>query len=46
MTEVLDLDAVGQADMIHRGEVSPLELVEAAIERIERRNPIASQGVV
>jgi amidase len=33
------LDALGQADLVRRGEVSALELVEAAIERIEALNP-------
>ena len=33
------LDAVAQAELIRRGEVSPAELVDAAIERIERLNP-------
>lgn len=33
------LDAVGQADLVQRGEVSPLELVDAAISRIEKANP-------
>jgi len=34
---VLDgLDATAQAELVRRGEVSPLELTEAAIERIER----------
>jgi len=32
-------DGVGLADLVKRKEVSPLELVEAAIERIERHNP-------
>ena len=32
-------DALAQADLVHRGEVSPVELVEAAIERIEALNP-------
>lgn len=31
----LDHDALGQADLVVRGEVSPLELVNAAIRRIE-----------
>lgn len=31
----LDHDALGQADLVARGEVSPLELVNAAIRRIE-----------
>lgn len=33
------LDATAQAELVARKEVSPLELVEAAIERIERVNP-------
>ncbi len=32
-------DATAQADLVRIGEVSPLELVDAAIERIERCNP-------
>jgi amidase len=39
MTEPLDLDATGQAELVRTGEVSPRELVEAAIARIEARNP-------
>lgn len=39
MTEPLDHDAVGQADLVRRGEVSAEELVSAAITRIEARNP-------
>ena len=37
--EVLDRDAVGQAEAIAGREVSPTELVSAALERIEQRNP-------
>jgi amidase len=33
------LDATAQAELVRRGEVRPRELVEAAIERIERLNP-------
>jgi amidase len=33
------LDATAQAELVRRGEVSPLELVEAAIDRIETLNP-------
>ena len=33
------VDAVGQAELVARGDVSPTELVEAAIERIEALNP-------
>lgn len=32
-------DALGLAELIRKGEVHPIELVEAAIERIEARNP-------
>jgi len=40
MTEDLSLlDATSQADLVRRGELSPLELVEAAIARIESVNP-------
>ncbi len=35
----LDLDASAQADLVRRGEVKPIELVEAAIRRIQDRNP-------
>lgn len=34
-----DLDATAQAELVRSGEASPLELVEAAIARIERLNP-------
>ena len=40
------MDAVGQADLIARGEVSPLELLEAAIERIERIDPVLNAVVI
>lgn len=32
-------DGLGLAELVRRKEVAPAELVEAAIERIERRNP-------
>ncbi len=32
-------DAIGLAELVGNGYVSPLELVDVAIERIERRNP-------
>ena len=38
-TDLATLDAVAQADLVHRGEASPVELVEAAIARIEALNP-------
>ncbi len=33
------MDATAQADLVRRGEVSPRDLVEAAIARIEALNP-------
>ena len=35
MDELDGLDAVDQADLVRRGEVTSLELIEAAIARIE-----------
>jgi amidase len=37
--EYMNFDAVGLAELVHRGEATPLELAEAAIERIEALNP-------
>ncbi|HSR86976.1 MAG TPA: amidase family protein [Streptosporangiaceae bacterium] len=42
MTDVIDttwLDATAQADLVRRGELTPKDLVEAAIARIEALNP-------
>lgn len=39
MTELSDLDATAQAQLVRDGEVSPTELVEDAIGRIEKFNP-------
>src|SRR5579862_9708759 len=33
------LDATAQADLVHRGQVKPIDLVDAAIARIDRLNP-------
>ena len=33
------IDAVGQAELVRKGECTPLELVDAAIARIERLDP-------
>jgi amidase len=38
MDEVEELDAVDQADLVRRGEVKAVELVDAAIARIEERD--------
>jgi amidase len=40
------LDAVAQAELIDQGEVTPLELVEAAIERIEQLDPALNAVVM
>ena len=39
MTDLAFLDATAQAELVQKKEVKPLELVDAAIERIERLNP-------
>ena len=39
MPEMTWLDATAQADLVRRGEVSPKELAEAAIARIDAVNP-------
>ena len=38
-TSLADLDAVGTAELIRRGELSPREAVDAAIARIEKLDP-------
>jgi len=40
------LDATAQAGLVRAGAVSPLELVEAAIARIERLNPVLNAVIV
>ena len=35
----VDLDATAQAELVQKGEASPLELVDAAISRLEQLNP-------
>jgi amidase len=39
LSDVVYLDATAQADLIRKKEVKPLELVEAAIGRVEALNP-------
>ncbi len=39
MDELAFLDATAQADLVRRKQVKPIELIDAAIERIERLNP-------
>jgi amidase len=38
-TELAALDGTAQAELVHRGDVTPTELVAAAIERSEALNP-------
>ncbi len=40
MNNILFEDATTQAEMVRRGECTPLELVDAAIARIEKVNPV------
>jgi len=39
VTEAWELDGIGQAELVKRREVSALELVDAAIARVEALNP-------
>ena len=43
--EFSSLDGMGQAKLIQSGQVSPLELVDAAIKRIEKMNPVLNAVV-
>ena len=39
VTESVNMDATGQAELVRSGEAPPQELVEAAITRVESVNP-------
>jgi GTP-binding protein len=39
MTDLATLDATAQADLVQRGDASPIDLVDAAIARIEALDP-------
>ncbi|MGW4030049.1 amidase [Streptomyces sp. NPDC004838] len=39
MTDLSEFDALGQAELVRTNQVSPIELLDSAIERIERSNP-------
>ena len=39
MNELATMDATAQAELVRQGDVSALELVDAAIARIEQLNP-------
>jgi amidase len=45
LDEYADYDGVGLAELIKKDEVTPAELVEAAIDRIERHNPVLNAVV-
>ena len=45
MTDVMALDAVGQADAVRRGELSAAELTDAYLARIERLDPLLNSFV-
>jgi Asp-tRNA(Asn)/Glu-tRNA(Gln) amidotransferase A subunit family amidase len=45
VNELLDLDATAIADTIAAGEVHAVEVVEAALARIEARNPVLNAVV-
>ena len=44
-SELATLDATAQAEMVRRGEASAVELVQAAIESIEKLNPLLNAVV-
>ena len=37
--EYANYDGLGLAELVDKGKVTPLELIDAAIERAERHNP-------
>lgn len=39
LNDVLALDGLGQAELIRSKEITPLELIDAVVEKIERLNP-------
>ena len=39
MNDILKLDAIGQAELIRKKEITPLELVDLSISAIEKENP-------
>jgi amidase len=43
--EYIDFDATALADLVHRGEITPEALTEAAIARIEATNPLLNAVV-
>ena len=45
LTELSSLDATALADLVRARSISPLELVEATIARIEQINPLLNAVV-
>lgn len=45
MNDVALLDATAQAELVRKKQIKPIELVEMAIERIERVNPVLNAVV-
>jgi SAM-dependent methyltransferase len=46
LDELSSLDATAQADLVRRGEITPRELVDGAITRIERLNPLLNAVII
>jgi len=46
LDELSTMDATAQGELVRRGEATPLELVDAAIERIEKLNPRLNAVVI
>ncbi|MBV9165645.1 MAG: hypothetical protein JO342_05790, partial [Solirubrobacterales bacterium] len=44
--QVLELDGLSQAEQVREGRVSAVELVDAAIARIEALNPVLNCVVI
>jgi amidase len=44
--EFAALDAIAQAELVRRGDARPIELVDAAIARIERLNPTLNAVII
>jgi amidase len=45
VTDIAELDAIGQAELVRTGQATAAELVEGAIARIERLNPLLNAVV-
>ena len=39
-------DAMGLAELVRKGDVTPMELLECAIERVDRHNPVLNAVVL